>query len=253
MLDAILIVDDEFHFRHSLKHILENEGYAVDTAATGKDTFVAIRKKQYAVVLLDLCLPDLHGIEIAEFLTQHDPQCAIIILTGKATINSAMQAVQFGCYDYLTKPCRPERVLQTLRQALETRSLKKELWTSNNKYRRLAEATWESIAIFSKDTIAEMNQQFCDLFKIREHDALGRPLSDFIPEVNLHTTLDSQDMQCDPVTLETEGIRSNGEVFPAEIRLKKIIEGGTSLWVAAIRDLSERKKKSTAGQNLKRN
>jgi len=242
MLDTILIVDDEPHFRNSLKRILESEGFTVDTAANGKDTFTAIRRQRYAVVLLDLCLPDLHGIEIAEFLTRHDRQCAVIILTGQATITSAMQAVQFGCYDYLTKPCRAERVLQTLKQALENRSLKNELCACNTKYRRLAEATWEGIVTFSQDRIAETNQQFCDLFKVREQDAVGRPLYDFIPEMSLPLRLGAHHVERTPVTMATEGIRSTGEVFPAEVRFKKIVDNGTSLWVAAIRDLSERRK-----------
>ena len=250
MLDSILIVDDEFHFRNSLKHILESEGYRVDTAANGKDTFTAIRVKQYAVVLLDLYLPDLHGIEIAQFLTEHDPQCAVIILTGKATIDSAMQAVQFGCYDYLTKPCRPERVLQTIKQALENRTLKKELLTSINKYRRLAEATWEGIAIFSKDKIAETNQQFCDLFKITEAAAIGRPLCDFIPALTLPEVVSAPHLQGSPAAFETDAIRFDGEVFPAEIRIKKIMDNGASLWVAAIRDLTERHREERSRAKL---
>jgi len=242
MPNTILIVDDEHHFRNSLKRILQNEGYAVDSAASGAEAFSLIRIKKYAAVLLDLFLPDLDGIEIAEFLTLNDPTCAVIVLTGQASVDSAVKAIRFGCYDYLTKPCQPEQVILILKRAVENQALKKELHASINKYQRLAEATWEGISIFSADGITEVNAQFCQLFGISEQEAIAHPLSDFIPELKFPIAPQYIAGSTTQQVVETEAIGKNGKIFPVEIRLKKIFDNGRPLWVVAVRDISRRRR-----------
>jgi PAS domain S-box-containing protein len=240
MSGLILLVDDEHHFRNSLKHILCQEGYEVETAASGAESFARIRAKKYAAVLLDLVLPDLDGLEIAEFLTSHYPACAVIVLTGQATVNSAIKAIRLGCDDYLTKPCQPEQVFLTLKRAIDNKALKKELRISINKYQRLAEATWEGIAFFSPEGITEVNEQFCELFAIDEQEAKNHTLNDFVP--GLRFPISAQYVQ-NPETrqvVETTAIRKNGETFPVEIRLKNIFDNGRPLWVVAVRDITRR-------------
>lgn len=241
MTDTILVVDDEPHFRKSLQNILQYEGYDVETAASGAETFAKVRKKRYAAVLLDLNLPDLNGIEIAEFLTTDDPDCAVIVLTGQATVSSAIQAVRLGCDDYLNKPCQPEQVILTLRRTIENRALKKELHTSVNKFQRLAEATWEGIAFFSPNGISEANRQFCDLFDVEEQEVTKYLLSYFIPQLSF--PISSEYMQDKTIRqpVETQGCRRNGGTFPVEIRLRKIFDNGRTLWVVAVRDITQRR------------
>lgn len=240
MPEAILVVDDEHHLRNSLQRILQHEGYEVDTAASGAETFAKIRIKKYAAVLLDLHLPDLNGIEIAEFLTLHHPTCAVIVLTGQASVKSAIKAIKFGCYDYLTKPCQPELMVLTIKKAINNQALKKELHTSTNKFQRLAEATWEGIAFFSPDGITEVNEQFCELFGINEMEAADYSLCDFIPELTF--PIPAQCIQNSKIkqVVETKALRKNGEIFPVEIRLKKIFANGRTLWVVAVRDITQR-------------
>ncbi len=250
MSDAILVVDDEDLFCYSLKQILCSAGYDADTAASGREALSRIMAKEYAATLLDLYLPDLDGIEIAKYLTENRPDCAIIILTGQATLSSAIEAVRLGCYDYITKAHRPEQILHTLGRALETRSLKKQLVTSNNKYQRLAEATWESIAFFSENGIYEVNRQFCDLFGVEEQQVLTLPLNDFIPGLAISSPAGQIAGEALQPAVEVEAIRSNGNIFPAEIRLKQSCEDGKLLWIAAIRDLTERKQEELTRAKL---
>ncbi len=240
MSDEILVVDDEHHFRNSLQRILQNEGYEVDTAASGTETFAKIKLNKYAVVLLDLRLPDLDGIEIAEYLTVHYPATAVIVLTGQASIDSAIKAIRFGCYDYLTKPCQPEQVVLTIKRAIDNQALKKDLHTSTNKFKRLAEATWEGIAFFSPEGISEVNQQFCELFGITEAEAGQYKLSDFIPELIFPIPAQCIQVPKSKQAVETKALRVNGEVFPVEIQLKKIFDNGKTLWVVAVRDITQR-------------
>jgi PAS domain S-box-containing protein len=250
MSDTILIVDDEYHFTDSLKRILHNEGFDVDSAVSGREAFTRIKARRYSAVLLDLHLPDLDGIEVAEYLTGSDPDCAVIILTGQATVDSAMQAVRFGCYDYITKPCRPERVVRTLKRATENRQLKKELVAGKEKYQRLAEATWEGIVVFSHERICEVNTQFCDLFGTTEDKVIGQPLDEFIPGLVLPAPILPTSSDTRPPAFEIEAIRKNGAVFPAEIRVKCIMANGSSRWVAAIRDLTRRRQEEQSRTKL---
>lgn len=240
MSDAILVVDDEEFFCHSLKQLLVAAGYTADTATSGQEAFSHIMAREYAAVLVDLRLSDLDGIDIARYLSENRPECSIIIVTGQATVTSAVEALRLGCYDYITKMHGPNQILHTLKRALEIRSLKKQLAASNTKYQRLAEATWESIVFFSEEGIHEVNSQFCKLFEVNENQARSLSLNHFIPGLILSshgTPIDDEDPE---QVIEIEAIRSNGTIFPAEIRLKQSWENGKCLWIAAIRDLSQR-------------
>ncbi len=243
MPERILVVDDEPRFRDSINRVLQNQGYVVDTVSSGEAVFTILSRQKYNLVLLDLQLPDLDGLEIAEYLTQNYPDLPTVILTGRASVDSAIQAIRIGCYDYLTKPCKPERVHQVIKRAIETQNLKTELTASRNKFLRLSEATWEGIVIFSMDEIIEVNNQFCRLLGVDAKDVLGRNFFEVLPALSLSEQFElfsgrkSLSHIC-----EIEAIRFNGETFPAEIRLRQINDDGRLLWVAAVRDLTEKKK-----------
>ncbi|WP_457577450.1 response regulator [Desulfomarina sp.] len=243
MPERILVVDDEPQFRDSIKRVLQNHGYSVDTVSSGGAVFTILSRQKYNLVLLDLHLPDLNGLEVAEYLTQNYPDLPTVILTGRASVDSAIQAIRIGCYDYLTKPCKPERVHQVIKRAIETQNLKAELTASRNKFQRLSEATWEGIVIFSMEEIIEVNNQFCRLLAVDERNVLGRDFFEILPALPLSEQFEifSGGKSLNHVC-EVEAIRFNGERFPAEIRLRQIDDDGRLLWVAAIRDLTEKKK-----------
>jgi two-component system, cell cycle sensor histidine kinase and response regulator CckA len=239
MPDAILLVDDHELFRSTLERLLLSVGYMVDTAATGQEAFSRILSRDYSVALLDLKLPDLDGIDIASYLITEKPLCAVIILTGQASIESAMTAVRLACYDYIPKGRDPQEILQTVRRAVESGILKKQVAASSAKYKRLAEASWEGIAFLTRERLLEVNHQFCEIFRIKEQEALQLSLGDFIPGLILESGQDNSDACRYPPSLQIEAIRSDGELFPAEVRLGCSRENGTAVWVAAIRDLSQ--------------
>jgi DNA-binding response OmpR family regulator len=100
----ILIVDDEDTFRHFLKLNLQQQSYQVTDAADGQTALHLIKQHQFEVALIDLRLADLDGLEIVRQLRQIAPQTSVIILTGFATLDSAIEALRRGAHDYLTKP-----------------------------------------------------------------------------------------------------------------------------------------------------
>jgi len=242
MAKAILVVDDERNFRTGITFFLEENGYAVDQAATGSEALQQLKKNSYQAVLLDLLLPDVEGIELAEFITLNHPDTAVVILTGNGSINTATRAVRYGVVDYLQKPCKPELVRQTIARGIESKQLKKELIASRYTFEQLAAATWEGIAFFSDHRLTQCNPQFWELFHITE-PSTGTPhqLQDFVKDWQACLTLLQQCPTGEPSIFESIGFYGDRTAFPLEMRLRKIQDKGELSWVAAFRDVSARK------------
>ncbi len=120
----ILVADDEFGMRDGCRKLLEGEGYAVDTAADGQAALERFRQAGgYDVVLVDLKMPCLGGLELIDRLHALDPHAGLLVITGFATIQTAVEATKRGAYGYVPKPFTPEELLIPLRNVLERRAL----------------------------------------------------------------------------------------------------------------------------------
>ena len=104
MTHEILVVDDEKTFRHFLSLNLREQGYNVTEAADGQSALELIEHRNFDIALVDLRLTDMDGLEIMRHLRRVRPKTSVIILTGYATLNSAIEALRQGAHDYLTKP-----------------------------------------------------------------------------------------------------------------------------------------------------
>ncbi|MBI1911770.1 MAG: sigma-54-dependent Fis family transcriptional regulator [Deltaproteobacteria bacterium] len=125
----ILLVEDEEYIRENLSEILEMNGYKVVTAANGEEGINAAKKNDFSVVLTDLRLPGMSGIEVIRNVKAISPNTACIILTGYATVETAVEAMRVGAFTYLKKPFGKDELLVTIEKANEVFSLKQE----NNK------------------------------------------------------------------------------------------------------------------------
>jgi DNA-binding NtrC family response regulator len=119
----ILIIDDEESIRDSVGQVLEKEGYGVETAVSGQEGLGLFGKKTFEVVYLDLKLPGIQGLDVLSRIKETSPVTPVIIITGYASIESAVEAMKRGAFDYLTKPFTPEEVRVTTRKALGSRRL----------------------------------------------------------------------------------------------------------------------------------
>ncbi len=119
----ILIVDDEQIIRDSFSRVLVKEGYAVEAVASGRLALEKIAAEPFDLVLLDLKMPGLDGLETLRELKARDPDIICVMITGYPTIESAVKAVKFGAYDYLTKPCNPDELRMVVGRAAERRRL----------------------------------------------------------------------------------------------------------------------------------
>ncbi|NLB07185.1 MAG: response regulator, partial [Desulfobulbaceae bacterium] len=174
MEHAVLLVDDAVRFCHSLQPLLQAEHYQVDFAHSGADALDRLQQRSYAAALVDINLPDMAGTEIASHLGTHHPDTAVIILTGNATVDNAVESLRQGVYDYIRKPCAPEGLLRTLEHAIQHKQLQRELRTSEKRFRQLAQATSEGIIIYDRGTLLQTSTKLCRLFAYREEDLIGR-------------------------------------------------------------------------------
>lgn len=119
----VLIVDDEAAIRRTLREILQFEKYEVDEAADGLDGLVKVKQKSYDVILLDIKMPKMDGMEALERMQELAPDTPVIMISGHGTIETAVDAVKKGAFDFLSKPPDLNRLLITVRNALDKSSL----------------------------------------------------------------------------------------------------------------------------------
>jgi two-component system, NtrC family, nitrogen regulation response regulator NtrX len=125
----VLVIDDESAIRDSLKMTLEYEGYEVLGAATGQEGLSLAEREAPDLVLLDVKMPGMDGIEVLERLRNMNDAVPVIVVSGHGTIQTAVEATKKGAFDFIEKPFASERVLVSLRNALDSRQLRDEVRT----------------------------------------------------------------------------------------------------------------------------
>jgi len=120
---SILIVDDEEAFRYMLSALLTNSGFAVETAGDGVAAINAVQSKLYDVVLCDVKMPKVDGVEVLRFIKANFPAIEVVMLTGMSDVKIAVECMRLGSYDYITKPTSADELLGTIQRALERRQL----------------------------------------------------------------------------------------------------------------------------------
>ncbi|HAH22576.1 MAG TPA: sigma-54-dependent Fis family transcriptional regulator [Prolixibacteraceae bacterium] len=123
----ILIVDDDVTFCLMLKKLLEKHQYHVTTLFSAEDVKKTVRQRFYEVVLTDLRMPDVSGMDLIGIIKQESPETQIIMMTGYANISTAIQSIKQGAFNYIPKPFQPEEVLNMIREALEEEVKKREV------------------------------------------------------------------------------------------------------------------------------
>lgn len=126
-MEKILIADDESFICDNLERILREDHYRTAVAQTGQAALDILRQEAIDLVFLDLNLPDIHGLEILRTVKQLDPDLLVIIITGYASVESAVQALKLGAYDYIKKPFKADVIKLIVKLALEAQSLRKEV------------------------------------------------------------------------------------------------------------------------------
>lgn len=117
----ILVVDDEPNIRFFLERVLTREGYEVTAVASGEEALALVAEQDFDLVMLDLKLKGINGMQVLKHLRQQFSDLAVIILTGYATLDTAVEALRHGAHDYLFKPAKTMQVRESVRSALVKR------------------------------------------------------------------------------------------------------------------------------------
>jgi len=105
---SILVVDDEMGIREGCRRVLAEEGYDIDLAEDGTAGLAKVQEKRYDLILVDLMMPGIGGLDLIQKIHEIDPEIILVVITGYATIETAVEATKRGAYDYLPKPFTPE-------------------------------------------------------------------------------------------------------------------------------------------------
>ena len=154
---TILIIDDERAIRKTLGEILSFEGYKIDEAADGEEGLKKFQATAYDVVLCDIKMPKIDGIEFLAKAVEFNPDVPIIMISGHGNIETAVEAVKKGAFDYISKPPDLNRLLITIRNAMDKNTLVKEAKVLKRRVSKVQEMIGESAAIKKiKETIEKV-------------------------------------------------------------------------------------------------
>jgi len=152
----ILIVDDEENFRHMLSVILKKEDYDVETAPNGEEGLKKLALSQFDQILCDIRMPHMDGMEFLKEAQKMGIEGTIIMMSAYGTIDTAIEAMKLGAYDYISKPFKPDEIILTLKKAEERERLRKE----NERLRKEVQKEYSFKNIISK------NEKMLNLFEV---------------------------------------------------------------------------------------
>jgi DNA-binding NtrC family response regulator len=154
-MTKILVIDDEDSIRNTLQEILEYEKYEVDLAAEGAAGLEFIKQNSYDVILCDIKMPGLDGIEVLERVIRLQPDCPVIMISGHGNIDTAVEAIKKGAYDFIEKPLDLNRLLITIKNALDKSTLVEETKRLKQKVSKSYQMIGESPALVHVKTMIE--------------------------------------------------------------------------------------------------
>jgi two-component system phosphate regulon sensor histidine kinase PhoR len=230
---SILVIDDEQIMREGCSRILCKDGWAVITAENGKQGLNEIQAcpEKIDVILLDLMMPGMSGMEVLDHVRTIDPNLLVIVITGYATVESAVEAMKKGAYDFIPKPFTPDQLRIVVRRALERRTLQKEaeflrrererslrdIATEKSKIKTIINCMGDGVLVCDRDScIVLSNPAASRMLKVPETSLLGN----LLPQCNLHSelskiiqeSLNTEDVGYTSVSQELS-IGESGEVY----------------------------------------
>ncbi len=177
--NKLLIVDDEEIVRNSLKHWFEEDGFEVDTFEDAFDVLEKFSPGKWDIVLADIKMPKMSGLELLDKIKITDPECVVIIITAFASVPTAVQALKNGAFDYVTKPVDPDELSHLIERALNHKKLSKEnlvLKTSIDEMIRLDDLIGESEEIKKVFDLINMVSKQDTTVLIRGESGTGKEL-----------------------------------------------------------------------------
>jgi two-component system response regulator AtoC len=165
MIEHILIVDDDNAFRIATVALLEDNGFGVQVASNGTEGQRIFEKQSFDLVLSDLVMEGMNGIELLQWVKERSPETPVMMITGYASVKTAVEAIRLGAYDYITKPCDNDELLIKVRRVLADRKKDREI----NQLRDELRGTYSFSNIISQSN--SMKQVFKSVGQVADTDA----------------------------------------------------------------------------------
>jgi two-component system phosphate regulon sensor histidine kinase PhoR len=196
----VLIVDDEQDIREGSERILTRMGFQVSKAANGKDALVTFQKEKPVIVLLDLKMPGMDGMDVLEQIHKIDDDTIVIVITGYATVETAIQAMKQGAYDFIPKPFEPDQLRLIVNRASEKIRLKMaaakldqerqrtllDLGTEKSRIRTIIESLPNGVLVTNTlGQVVLMNPVFKQLMGVDTRLAVGESIESYLPDEGL--------------------------------------------------------------------
>ncbi|MEQ8169475.1 MAG: response regulator [Candidatus Eremiobacterota bacterium] len=249
----ILIVDDEFNIRRTLSDILTFRGYETISTDTGEKALEMAEKEKPCLVLLDMKLEDMSGLDILKYIKEKFPFMECIILTGYASQSSAIKAVNLGAYGYIQKPYEIEQLIIMIKRAIEKIDSEEALKESENRYKTLFDNASDAIFIHDPEgNFLDVNQVACERLGYTKEELLKmKPLDIDTPEYGLYVKdRTSQALLNNQMSFESAHICKDGKIIPVEIKSRMIDYRGKNVILSAARDITERKEAEQEREKL---
>ena len=260
-LPSVLIVDDEPDICMALGDFLRHNGYVVRIVKSGRDALREVEGGQIGVVILDLGLPDLSGLDVLRGVKQLHPLLPVIVLTASTQESHTVEALHCGAFTYLTKPYNSYELRFALRQILDAQRLASkvacvegDLNASEERFRTVVGTTPDAVVLADgHGTILLWNQAAERLFGYDESGVIGQPLTVLMPPryraahqagiARLETTGETHVMGR---TVELHGLRKDGTEFPLELSIGIGRSPEGIFFSGIIRDITKRKQAEEA-------
>ncbi|MCC7051252.1 MAG: sigma-54-dependent Fis family transcriptional regulator [Bacteroidia bacterium] len=241
----ILIIDDERAIRNTLREILEYEKFTVDDASDGAEGIKLIEKNKYDLILSDIKMPKMDGLEVLERVLSITPETPVVIISGHGNIETAVEALKKGAYDYIAKPIDMNRLLVTTRNALDKKQLVSETKNLKKKINKTFEMVGDSEAIQQIKELIERVAPTDARVLITGPNGSGKELvARWIHEKSPRSTMPLVEVNCAAIPselIESELFGHEKGAFTSAIAQRKgkfeLAEGGT-LFLDEIGDMS---------------
>ncbi len=244
---SILVIDDDPGTCQTVGDVLEVRGHAVTTVMRGQSALATLAERAVNVALLDIQLPDISGLELLRSIKTSSPSTEVIIITGHASVPTAIQAINGTAFAYLTKPFEMDHLLSLVDKALEKQRLERALRESEERYRLVAEHIQDAILLLDLEgRVVFANRRAAELTGYTEAESYNRPLSSFLTSEGAAEVVSRLEAvrtghQVD-ARFETELVRRDGSRIWVEANGVSVVKGGqVSGRLVVVRDITGRR------------
>jgi DNA-binding NtrC family response regulator len=244
-MQKILVIDDERAIRNTLREILEYEKFIVDDASDGSEGVKLIEKNKYDLILSDIKMPKMDGMEVLDRIISITPDTPVVLISGHGNIDTAVEALKKGAYDYIAKPIDMNRLLVTVRNALDKKQLVSETKSLKKKINKTFEMVGESPAIQNiKELIERVAPTDARVLVTGENGSGKELVARWIHEKSPRSAMPLVEVNCAAIPselIESELFGHEKGAFTSAIAQRKgkfeLAEGGT-LFLDEIGDMS---------------